>query len=480
MSLTRNGGRSMTKLGALKKMSAVFLFCAATAITVQAQTFTTLVNFNGVSGAKPLDAIIQGTDGNFYGTTHAGGTASACIGGCGTVFQMTSAGALTTRSFDSIDGARPFGSLIQATDGNFYGTTAMGGNERDGTVFQMTSTGALATRSLDSTDGSRPYAGLIQAADGNFYGTTDIGGAIGLGTVFRVTSRGKLTTLYSFCSQRNCTDGQEPAAGLVQATDGNFYGTTNEGGTTGFNGAGTVFKITPEGALTTLYNFCSQPGCADGLNPTAGLIQAADGNFYGTTGDGGAIGYGTVFEITPGGTLTTLHSFGVVDGDHPYAGLVQGTDGNFYGTTFLGGPNGQGTVFEITPGGELTTLHSFNDSDGSGPYGGLFQGTTGNFYGTTYQGGGNNRGTVFSLSVGLGPFVAFVRAVGRVGQTAEILGQGLTGTTNASLNGTPAAFTVVSDTFIRATVPPGATTGYVTVTTPSGTLTSNVRFHVIP
>src|SRR5208337_4428285 len=191
----------------------------------------------------------------------------------------------------------------------------------------------------------------------------------GVGTVFTITPGGTLTTLYSFCSQSGCTDGANPYAALVQGTDGNFYGTTLGGAANG-----TVFKMTPGGTLTTLYTFCY--GCT-GVSPYAALVQGSDGNFYGTTSFGGANGDGTVFRITPSGTLTTLHSFDGTDGAAVYAGLVQGTDGNFYGTTAQGGGSGVGTVFTITPGGTLTTLYSFCSqsgcTDGANPYAALVQ-----------------------------------------------------------------------------------------------------------
>jgi uncharacterized repeat protein (TIGR03803 family) len=301
-----------------------------------------------------------------------------------------------------------------------------------------------------------------------------------------------LTTLHRF----DYTDGAYPNA-LVQGTDGNFYGTTNQGGAG--RGRGTVFKITPRGMLTTLYNFCSQGGsyCTDGAYPNAGLVQAANGNFYGATAYGGATGgtcyegCGTVFKITPGGALTTLHSFDGMDGAYPYAGLIQATDGNFYGTTFYGGANnscvngyGCGTVFSITPSGTLKTLYDFcgqsRCADGDEPAAGLVQGTNGNFYGTTSQAeaNGNADGTVFSLSVGLGPFVETQPTSGEVGKAIKILGTNLTGATSVTFNGTAAAFMVKSKSEIIATVPLGATTGKVRVTFPRGTRSSNVPFRV--
>src|ERR1022692_2359511 len=263
------------------------------------------------------------------------------------------------------------------------------------------------------TDGELPVAGLVQATNGDLYGTTFYGGtfyggANGGGTVFKITPGGTLTTLYSFCSQTNCTDGTSSQAALVQAANGDLYGTTQGGGT---NGYGTVFKITPGGTLTTLYSFCSLGSpCTDGASPDAVLVQAANGDLYGTTGIGSAnnLKYGTVFKITPAGTLTTLHRFNGTDGATPYAWLVQAANGDLYGTTYAGGANnGGGTVFKITPGGTLTTLYSFCSqsgcTDGGSPYAGLVQDTNGDFYGTTADGGGS--GTVFRLSVGLGPFV---------------------------------------------------------------------------
>jgi uncharacterized repeat protein (TIGR03803 family) len=270
-------------------------------------------------------------------------------------------------------------------------------------------------------DGANPSAAPVHASDGNFYGTTFAGGANangncistnGCGAVFKITPAGTATLLYSFCSQPNCSDGANPQAGLVQGSDGNFYGTTELGGTgTGcfYGTCGTVFKITPQGALTTLYSFCTQSNCFDGSNPSGAVVQGSDGNFYSVTFDGGSgcggVGCGTVFKITPSGTLTTIHRFNSYDGYWPYAGMVQGSDGNFYGTTLNGGTdglNGLGTVFKITSGGTLTTLYNFcsqpNCSDGETPYGGLVQARDGSFYGTAYGGGVNNDGTVFSIT----------------------------------------------------------------------------------
>jgi uncharacterized repeat protein (TIGR03803 family) len=232
--------------------------------------------------------------------------------------------------------------------------------------------------------------------------------------------------------------------------------------------------------FTTIYNFCSQTSCTDGYYPVAGLVQGTNGAFYGTTQIGGTNGDGTIFKITASGALTTLHSFDGTDGADPYAGLVRGTNGAFYGTTYLGGANGYGTVFKITASGALTTLHSFDNTDGALPYAGLVQGTNGKFYGTTYEGGANSDGTVFSLSVGLGPFVETNPTSGKEGAAVTILGTNLTGASSVTFGGIAATFTVVSPSEITTTVPAGALTGSVTVTVGATTLTSNVAFRVTP
>jgi uncharacterized repeat protein (TIGR03803 family) len=469
-------------------LATLMLMVAATPMVATAQTFKTLHSFDGTDGEGPYAGLVQGTDGNLYGTTKTGGADTKDCGvlGCGTAFKISPTGTLTTlHSFDGTGGQDPVGALVQATNGNFYGTTEFGGaNSYHGTVFKITSSGRLTTlysfcSQINCMDGGYPYAGLVQATNGNFYGTTEYGGANHYyGTVFKITPSGTLTTLYSFCSQNNCIDGEGPYAGLVQATNGNFYGTTVFGGA---NNLGTVFEITPGGRLTTLHSFDG----GDGEYPYGGLVQATDGNFYGTTEEGGN-GFGTIFKITPSGGLTTLHTFDGEDGEYSYGGLVQATDGNFYGTT-SGGTYNYGTVFKITLSGTLTTLYSFcsqnNCIDGEGPYAGLVQATNGNFYGTTFAGGASSAcpgacGTVFSLSVCLGPFVETQPTSGKVGASVKILGTNLTRATSVSFNGTAAGFKVVSSSEIATTVPTGATTGKVKVTTPHGTLSSNKIFRV--
>jgi uncharacterized repeat protein (TIGR03803 family) len=502
------------------------LILAATAMVSLAQNeqdhknevkFTTLVNFDGTNGETSNATLVQGRDGNLYGTTVNGGANTTCFfGACGgTAFKVTPSGTLTTlynfcSEANCADGANPDGGDLPATlvlgnDGNLYGVTEFGGTGAGctiaagcGTFFKITPSGTLTTiynwcSQPNCADGTARGGGsFIQATDGNFYGVTILGGTGFDGTIFKLTPTGSLTTLHTFCFL--CPDGAIPS-GLIQATDGNLYGTTLGGGN-GFN-AGTVFKITPGGALTTLYNFCSQrPGCADGAAPV-GLIQATDGNFYGSASSG-AIGGGTVFKITPSGTLTTLYTFcsqpNCADGASPTS-LIQATDGNLYGATTNGGniapcsgafPPGCGTLFKITPSGMLTTLHIFDVTDGVFPNG-LFQATDGTLYGTTPFGGLSNSscfgpgcGTLFSLAVGLRPFVETLPTAGTVGEAVTILGNDLSDATHVFFNNRQAEFTVVSNSEIQTSVPAGATTGFVTVNRHGPRLKSNVSFRVLP
>jgi uncharacterized repeat protein (TIGR03803 family) len=486
----------MTKRNGWKMACTMFALCAATAITAQAQKFQTLASFDGTDGAYPdRMSLVQGTNRDFYGTTEYGGANCSADNGCGTVFKLTAGGTLTTlysfcAQVGCTDGAYPIAGLVQATNGNFYGTTWGGGANGNGTVFEITPSGALTTlysfcAQTGCIDGSNPGAALIQATDQNFYGTTYNGGAncsgiggSGCGTVFKMTSTGNLTTIYNFAG----TDGANPFAGLIQATNGKFYGITPRGGAN--FGGGTIFTITPHGQLTTLYSFCAQIYCNDGNGPYGGLVQARNGNFYGTAYGGGANNGGTVFTITPQGRLTVLYNFcaqtNCPGGYSPAAGLIQATDGNFYGTTSVG------TVVEITPGGTLTTLHRFDGAEGYLIYGGLLQATNGKFYGTTSGGGITNDcgsfgcGTAFSLSTGLGPFVKTLPTAGKVGTEVRILGTDLTGATGVTFNGTAAQFSVRLPSLILTHVPTGATTGTIKVTLPGGTLSSNVPFYVLP
>jgi uncharacterized repeat protein (TIGR03803 family) len=384
-------------------------------------------SFNFGDGAYPYAGLVQASNGDIYGTTSNGGVYD---NHGGTVFRIAPGSEPTTlysfcsQGYPCPDGSGSSGALIQANNGSLYGTTSGGGLEYDtGTIFEITPSGVLTTlykfcaQGGRCPDGAGPSAGLVQASDGNLYGTTYNGGAGDSGTVFRVSLGGALTTLYSFCSQPGCTDGQFPQAGLMQAKDGYLYGTTKADA----NGsdAGTVFRITLGGTLTTVYTFCSKGStCPDGRSPYAGLVQASDGSLFGTTYYGGrvgagtgALGYGTVFRIVPGGALTTVYRFcarsGCTDGANPYSGLIQASDGNLYGTTSFGGASGYGSVFKITSSGALTSLYSFCSqsgcTDGENPYAGLVQASNGDLYGTTVYGGTHSDGTVFELSVGLPP-----------------------------------------------------------------------------
>ena len=375
------------KLG-FGKLAPWVLVCLAMSVGVaSAQTVAPIVSFNGSNGANPHASLIQAQDGYMYGTTYYGGASNY-----GTIFKVSNQGAYTLlHTFTNTDGARPWSGLVQATDGNFYGTTSLGGTLGGGTVFKITSSGTLTTLfNFGGNGGTIPYGGLLLATDGNFYGTTYSGGTNGKGTVFKIAN-GVLTTIYNFAG----TDGAGPYATLIQGTDGNLYGTTYQGGT---SNEGTVYVITTAGSLTTLYSF----GGGDGIQPYASLVQGTDGNFYGTTQLGGTYNNGTVFQITSTGSLTTLHNFcsptNCDDGSILYGGLVQAADGSFYGAASAGGHYAGGTIYNITTAGVVTTAHAFNSAEGKNPYSSLIIGSSGNLYGTTYKGGSANDGTVYSLA----------------------------------------------------------------------------------
>jgi uncharacterized repeat protein (TIGR03803 family) len=460
-------------------LAVLVLTIVAGTVPVHAQTFSVLYNF-GTNAGDPASPeysglVAQGRDGNLYSTTVNGGT-----NGSGTVFKITPTGTLSVLySFGSdAVGTPPRSGLTLGADGNFYGTIWQAGVGGFGTAFKITPSGSLTVLHsfTGAGDGAYPYAPPIQGTDGNFYGTTSAGGT-GYGIVYKLTPSGTFTKLYSF----DFTHGSAPYAPLVQGTDGNFYGTTSGGGSAS---DGTVFKLTTAGKLTVLYNFDT----THGANPYGPLVQGSDGSFYGTTANGGSGAFGVVFKITSLGKLTVLHDFNGTDGQNPDAGLVQATDGNFYGVASAGGTLSYGTIYKITSAGTFSVLYDFDNTSGATPEVTLFQHTNGILYGDAYRGGTGNVppcssfycGTFYTLNIGAQPFVSLVSTSGKVGTTVEILGQGFTGTTAVSFNGTAASFTVVSSTYLTAVVPSGAKTGSVTVVTPGGTLTSNKKFLVTP
>jgi uncharacterized repeat protein (TIGR03803 family) len=375
--------------------------------------FGSLVSFDGTNGANPAAALVQGGDNHFYGTAPSGGTNNS-----GTVFRMSPDGsALTNLYFFNGDtnGATPSGSLVQVSEGSFFGTTFGGGISNFGTVFRITAAGALTSlASFFNTNGAGPNTALVPTGDGGFYGATEYGGPYtnvtsggsGYGVIFRVTTDGTLTTPVLF----NNTNGANPGE-VARGADGNFYGTTAWGGNTSLLrlGFGTIFKLAPDGTFSNVYTF---GGFADGGFPYAGLLQGADGYLYGATFSGGA-GYGTLFRISTNGQFTTLYSFaGGSDGANPAATLVQGPDGNLYGTTYTRGEYGFGTVFQFDPNGTGATLVSFTGTTGSypgaNPRSRLVLANDGNFYGATSYGGAYNAGTLFRLSVPMPPLLQSV------------------------------------------------------------------------
>lgn len=384
--------KSLLTKSAAAKLSLIVMLAAGLPLSLLAQTFSSLATFNESNGANPYGALVQGANGNFYGTTQFGGAH-----GQGEVFEVTSGGEVTVlHSFCSnfptcSDGYQPFAGLTRGSDNNFFGTTVS-------TVFSMNASGTLTT--LTNSVGSQHP--LVKGPDGGFYDTTSAGGERTVvcqsycGSIFKVTSGGAVTTIHNFKG----IDGYDPQ-GLLLGKDGNFYGTALSGGA---HGEGVIFKVSPSGTYTLLHSFNG----TDGFQPSL-LIQGSNGDFYGTTAS-------TVFEITPSGKLTTVYSFsssGIYGPDY----LLQATNGNLYGTACCGGntdesicfSKGCGGIFELTASGELTTLYEFcpesGCSDGASPSS-LIQGSNGDLYGATLLGGSTvcgadgSCGTVFSQSLG--------------------------------------------------------------------------------
>ncbi len=463
----------------LPRCSSVSLLCAVLAVLglplaahadfslSTIHTFTPLTD-----GNVTYPPLVQGADGKFYGVNSAGGRSSN-----GTIFSLNANGSgfTTLNTFtQSNQGTTPEGGIVQARDGNFYGTTYTGGSGGAGTLYQMIpSTGKLAILSTftDSNPGGNPVGTLIEGIDGYLYGTARYGGTDNYGTIFRSTlAAGTTATLATVTGG---LAGNYPQSDLTQGTDGNFYGTTELGGTSNL---GTFFRVTPTGVYTVLYSFT---GGTDGSRPLRGVVQGTNGYFYGVCNQGGSYSGGAIFRLTVSGataTVTPLYSFVpiVLDGSNPLGSLVEASDGNFYGTTAGGGANGNGIIYRITPSGAYNRLYSFTGgTDGSSPVAGLTQGSDGKLYGTTAGQNGSN-GTIFSINAGLAsPTPAptyLLQTNASEGDTILIKGDHFVGTTSVTFvgaNNTPvqaASFTVLSKTVLQVVVPTGAVTGSLTVT----------------
>ncbi len=409
--------------------------CASPAM---AQTEIPLYAFtNGIgSGANPIGDLTQGRDGNFYGTTINGGISNA-----GTVYRISTNGVFATLySFtNGTDGGQPYAALVQGSDGNLYGTAEQGGATGYGTIFRITANGAFTILHTmqANTEGGHLYGGLVQASDRSFYGTAEAYGAHSDGTIFEVTTDGVLTVVHTFSG----TDGLNPFDTLALGPDGNFYGTTASGSNAPVSG--TIFRITPGGVFTSLHTFSG----SDGSQLYGGLLLGADGGLYGTTKDGGSFTtFGTVFRITTNGGFATIHSFQKTDGAYPYYGnLVQTADGTLYGNTHYGGANSNGVVFGMTTNGVETSLYSFTNAFhtdiNNNPEGGLTLGRDGKVYGTHYDGGTNGYGEVFVYATfGSGTFTSVhTCSDGSSGNSGKYPWGGLTTGPDGNLYGTTSA-----------------------------------------
>ncbi len=429
-----------------------------------AQNLTTLVSFSGANGSNPQSALTEVYPGIFVGST-----AISNVGDAGTLFRISNTGVLTSLLiFDANQqGTLPTGQLFPASNGYLYGANQGAGPSQGGTIFKTAGNRSLT---VVATAVNSPSP-VVEASDGNIYFTSYTAG--GLLTVVRMTLAGALTTLYTFPS------GLLQSGPLVEAYDGNLYGEV-QGLAPGF---GAIFKLTLAGDYTTLYNFT---GADDGAQPLGGLIQV-NKVLYGVTNSAGANGDGTIFSISTAGVLTTLHAFSYYDGTNPLSGLSYASDGNIYGTNAGIGGYGPGTIFKIAPdGSNFTTVYTFpanNPSFTQVPGPGVIQGSDGKLYGTTLLGGADNLGQIFSLDLGLAgpsPLVGHISpSAGPVGTQVLITGRNLVGVQSVSFNGTAATTFVSQGTdYILATVPAGARSGPVSVTTLNGTGATRGNFRV--
>jgi len=376
-------------------LALVLVFGTMANQSAQAQTFTTLYNFTGSSdGGYPYGNVVSDPSGGLYGTTYYGGTA-----GLGVVFKLDTAGTETVlHSFKggTTDGEYPFAGLVRDKAGNLYGTTESDGPSGYGVVFKVDSGGTesvLYGFAGGTTDGCVPLGGLIRDKSGNLYGTTEACGASDYGIVFKLDKKGKETVLHSFGG--GSSDGAFPLyTSLLMDKNGNLYGVTEEGGS---SNEGVLYKLSKKGVLTVFHSFTGST--TDGCYPFGAPLMDGGGNFYGTTESCGSSGYGIVFKVDKKGRETVLHSFaaGTSDGAYPFSGVISDAKGNLYGDAQGGGASGEGVVYKLSKSGMLTLRHSFSGSDGAYPLGGLLRGAKGALYGTTEAGGTSGYGTVWSL-----------------------------------------------------------------------------------
>ncbi len=435
---------TMLKLSVALYLSVV---AAVSAANAQVKGIYDFSNNGDPQNPQVVGVIAQGRDGNMYSTAPLTVPNTPPNANTSVAFKITPSGKLTP-IYEFPTGVQTYSGLTLGTDGDFYGTTVNGGANEKGSIFKLTPEGGftLLYSFTGMNDGANPIAPPIEIA-GNLYGTATVGGRANYGTVYKLSPTGQLTPLVQFQG----SDGSDPVAPLVQGGDERLYGITRTGTTSNY--ACVVFSVNTSGTDFTYYIV---PGAYN--YSEAGLVQGADGNFYGTLYTN-INGYGQVFKVTPSPNYvaTFLYSFsGGADGAYPYASLLLATDGNFYGVAYEGGADKYGTLYEISQDQFVTPVPwTFTGGgDGANPLTPLIQNTNGFIYGTTEYGGLlYDYGVFFRFNNHLKPFVSLVSTSGKVGTKIGILGQGLTETTGVSFNGTTAEFTKVSDTYMTAVSP---------------------------
>ncbi len=367
--------------------------------SLHAQTLETVFSFPGTNGSFPQSLLVQASNGALYGTTRFTSSNLTSAAGYGTVFKITTNGALSTLFvFESGDtnGRGPQCGLVLARDGNLYGTTVGGASQTSygPVVFRVTPDNDQFRKIADiSTNDQLVFAPLIQARDGRLYGVSSAAGTPDHGRVFNLAfTGGVVTRLATFYE----TNGSQPKSRLLETADGNLYGTTWAYGLPSPSRYGTIFRLETNGVLSPLVVTFN---VTNGSRPVGGLLQASNGKLYGTTSEGGSNNLGTVFELTITGGFKTLATFNGPNGANPQCDLLQAKDGNLYGVTYAGGASNLGTVFKLTLDGRLETLVTFTGTNGAMPFAGLMQAIDGHLYGTTQRGGPADVGTIFRLKL---------------------------------------------------------------------------------
>ncbi|HEY4842101.1 MAG TPA: choice-of-anchor tandem repeat GloVer-containing protein [Terriglobales bacterium] len=473
----RRQNRTSSRARFALTLIAVIVGIAASAIPSLAQIPSPTLAYTFQGGTtdvwNPWGPMAQGRDGNLYGTGQSRGA-----NGTGGVFKITPANVETlVASFPGTWVNCGYSGLTLAMDGNFYGTCQLSGANNAGFIYRVTPAGVL-TDIYDflnrTTDACCPLGALVLGASGDLYGTTGDLSSSSPQVAFRISTAGVYKTLYTFA------DGNSLPSVLTAGGDGNFYGT--EADADGYGNVGGVFHIAAAGTFKLLYGFDNTVNVS---GPSTGVVRDSNGKLYGTTAFPSGTGNGALYDVTTGGKLTDIYNFpATLNFDEAANNMMQASNGNLYGASYNGGTGASGGLYELTSANAFSSYSFATDSNmGSGPRAPLMQNTNGIIYGSNSSGNAVTGGALFELNIGAAPFISLVTPVhsGEEGAQVQILGQGFSSSSVVKFGGIEATTTTLTgSTFILATVPTGALTGDVTVTTGSTVLSTVSSYSITP